>query len=98
MRKQVEAKPVAKASALETYLKTYWKPYAKDNIVSHKDIERRLKRNVGDRYARPMADIYETDIERWRRSQAKAIRPTTLETLQLELTHLKTAFTVAVRE
>lgn len=97
-RNHSQAERKAKVETLGGYIKHYYRPYAEKHIRSHVDILARLARNFNHLYDKKLADLSEKDIERWRQNKAKATRPVTFETLQLELTYLKAALQLAVTE
>ncbi len=97
-RKTRETQRISEASSLGVYLKDYWLPYAKKHIVTHETIYASLLRNFGDLSGTNIADICETDIERWRRRRANGKSPVTFETLLKDFGSLKAALNLAATE
>lgn len=89
-----ERKRRAKASTLGGYIKNTYRPYAEAHIKSHADIIGRLNKHFGFLSNRPLGEISETDMARWRKNREGV----SFETLKRELTYLKAALNLAVRE
>lgn len=94
-RKALKDKHLAKTSSLGGFIEHLYTPHAKRYIASHEDILRRLKQNFSDLWDKNMTDISELDVERWRRKKAEAHNPVTFETLQREITYLKSVLNLA---
>lgn len=88
----------AKSALLGKYLDGLYRDYAKTNILSHKDLLPRLKKNWGHLHKRSMGDITPLDVQRWRKRKMHEAKPVSFETLQRELTYLKAMLSTAVRE
>jgi integrase len=84
---------VLKATTLESYLEWTFKDHAEANIVGHRKMLAGLKKNFEFVLSKPMTDITEMDMARWRKSRSKV----SLETQRRELTNLKSVLNHAVR-
>ena len=82
------------AATLEGYLNGPFKVHAESNIASHKDMLARVNRGFKFALDKPMIEISELDMARWRKQRSKV----SLETQRRELTYLKAVLNHAVRE
>jgi integrase len=87
-------KKVLDATTLDGYLNGPFKDHAEANIASHKDMLARVNRGFKFALDKPMIEISELDMARWRKQRSKV----SLETQRRELTYLKAVLNHAVRE
>ncbi len=88
-----QRKKVLKATTLESYLDGPFKEYAEANIAGHRQMLAGINKNFDFVLSRPMTDITELDLARWRRNRSDV----SLETLRRELTDIKAVLNHAVR-
>lgn len=84
-----------KASTLGAYIEDRYTEYAQSHMKGHKKTLSALKSNFSKLYQKPISDISEMDITRWRERRQKD--GVTFETLQRDFTTLKAAMNTAVR-
>ena len=85
-------KKVLKDSTLRSYLEGPFKVHAQANIASHKDMLARIGKVFDHILDKPMTDISELDMAKWRRERSKV----SLETQRRELSYLKAVLNHAV--
>jgi integrase len=85
-----------KASTLGAYIGDHYTEYAQSHMKGHKKTLSTIKRNFSKLYKKPISDISEMDITRWRKRRQKD--GVTFETLQRDFTTLKAAMNTAVRK
>lgn len=81
------------ASTLETYLDGPYKEHAEANIATGKDMIARVKKHFDIVLTKPMTEITELDMAKWRRKREGV----SLETQRRELTNLKAVLNYAVK-
>jgi len=86
-------KQVLKATTLGKYIDGPFKDYAEANIASHKDMMARVKKRFGFLLSKPMTELTELDMARWRKNRTGV----TLETQRRELSYLKSVLNHAVK-
>jgi integrase len=82
------------AQTLGGFIEAGYAAYAEEHIANPRDTLARLKRSFSTLYDKPMVNISEIDIERWRKRR-KGVK---FETLQRDFTCLKSCISVAYRE
>lgn len=87
-------KRAAKDSTLGAYLDAGFTEYAQANIVSHKDMIGRVRRQFAALLKKPMNEITELDMRRWQ----KGCEGVTLETIRRSVTYLKAVLNRAVKD
>ena len=92
-----QAERAAKKHAGETTLGKYidgaFKEHAEANIASHRDMMGRVKKSFAVLLKKPMADITEFDLRRWRKNREGVA----LETIKREFTYLRAILNHAVK-
>tara|TARA_R110000772_G_scaffold267274_1_gene390896 strand:- start:7820 stop:9091 length:1272 start_codon:yes stop_codon:yes gene_type:complete len=86
-------KKVLKDSSLRSYLEGPFKEHAQANIASHRDMLARIEKVFAHILDKPMTDITELDMAKWRRERSNV----SLETQRRELSYLKALLNHAVR-
>lgn len=81
------------ATTLGGYLDGAFKQHAEQNIAGHRQMLAGLRKNFADVLGKPMTEITELDLAKWRRRRSKV----SLETQRRELTNLKVVLNHAVR-
>jgi integrase len=94
-RKKNEAERAEASNTLGNYLDSHWEPYAKKNIKSQHNMRLTFNKNFSNLYARPLMSLTGKDIEDWRDERAKEEKRVTFETLQRDVTYLKSALNLA---
>ena len=87
-----------RSSTLDAYIKDHYTDHAKSHMKSHKKTLFTLSKSFSDLHKKPIGDISEVDITRWRRKrQHQKKKGVTFETLKREFTSLKACLNTAVR-
>jgi len=81
-----------KDNTLEVYLDGPFKEHAEANIASHRDMLRAIRKGFSMVLDKPMNEISELDMAKWRRNRADV----SIETRRRELTYLKALLNHAV--
>jgi integrase len=86
-------KNVQKATTLGNYLDNVFKAHAEASISGHRQMLAGLTKNFASILQKPMSDITELDLARWRKKRSNV----SLETQRRELTNLKSVLNHAVK-
>jgi integrase len=86
-------KRILKDTTLRSYLEGPFKEHAEANIASHRDMLARIEKVFKHLLDKPMTEIRELDMAKWRRERSKV----SLETQRRELTYLKALLNHAVK-
>jgi integrase len=81
---------------LAGFLDNHFEAYAAEHIVSHVDFLARVRKHFADLLDRPMSEISELDMKRWKsRRQSEGV---TFDTMKRELSYLVSVLNSAVRK
>jgi len=81
------------ATTLESYLDGPYKEHAETSIAGHRQMLAGLRKNFSFVLSKPMTEITELDLAKWRRNRSEV----SLETQRRELTNLKAVLNHAVK-
>ena len=88
-----QRKKVLKATTLENYIDGPYSEYALANIATSREMIARVKKNFAFVLQKPMTDITELDLAKWRKKRGNV----SLETQRRELAYLKSMLNHAVK-
>ena len=101
----VQAESKLERLTLGKFIDGKWSQHAKTATASFEDMKRCVKLSFADLLAKPMAEITELDMRRWRKTRNKRTKkdgtprkPVSLETMKRELTYLRAILNFAVAE
>lgn len=84
----------ARSERLGAFIDHHFEPYAIKNIRSHDDFLKRVRKHFKPLLNKPMSDIAEADLEKWRKR--RAAEGVTIDTMRRELTYLQSILNAAV--
>ena len=84
-----------KRATLGVYVRGQYTEYAQANLLRHRAALQGIESDFGNLFNKPMTEISEMDVQRWRARRAKEQKPVAFATIQRSFTALKACLNTA---